>query len=96
MSVVEQPREMTPQDKIGWGYSYTLGEVDSWFPNPLDFRIKNCCDNCTFFSPMDERDEDGLCLKNVANDLSGQYILGSDTFYCSYYRFINSLGSGNE
>ena len=45
---------------------------------------------------MDERDEDGLCLKNVANDLSGQYILGSDTFYCSYYKFINSLGSYNE
>ena len=96
MSVVEQPREMTQQEKIDWDYSYTqAGGLDNWIPNPLDFIVKNCCDKCAFFLPMDERDEDGLCLKNVANDLSGQYILGSDTFYCSYYRFINSLGSGN-
>lgn len=88
MSVVEQPREMTQQDKIDWDYSYTQGGgLDNWIPNPLDFVAKNCCDNCAFFSPMDERDEDGLCLKNVANDLSGQYILGSDTFYCSYHKF---------
>lgn len=88
MSVVEQPREMTQQDKIDWDYSYTQGVwLDNWIPNPLDFVVKDCCDNCAFFSPMDERDEDGLCLKNVANDLSGQYILGSDTFYCSYHKF---------
>lgn len=97
MSVIEQSREMTQQEKIDWDYSYTQARgLDKWIPNPLDFIVKNCCDNCAFFSPMDERDEDGLCLKNVANDLSGQYILGSDKFYCSYYRFINSLGSYNE
>lgn len=88
MSVVEQPREMTQQEKIDWDYSYTQGGgLDKWIPNPLDYMIKNCCDNCAFFSPMDERDEDGLCLKNVANDLSGQYILDSGTFYCSYHKF---------
>lgn len=88
MSVVKQPREMTQQDKIDWDYSYTQdGGLGNWIPTPLDFVAKNCCDNCTFFSPMYERDEDGLCLKKVANDLSGRYILCSDTFYCSYHKF---------
>lgn len=87
MSVIEQSRELTPQDKIGRGYSYTLGGVDSWFPNPLDFMIKNCCDNCDWFEIHKSRDGAGLCLKDVANDEFGGYIKDSDTFYCSYHKF---------
>lgn len=87
MSVIEQSRELTPQDKIGWGYSYTLGGVDSWFPNPLDFMIKNCCDNCTFFAESEVEFAEGYCMKNVANTLCGQYIENKDTFYCSYHKF---------
>lgn len=87
MSVIKRSRELTPQDKIGWGYSYTLGSVDSWFPNPLDFMIKNCCDNCTFFAESEVEFAEGYCMKNVANTLCGQYIENKDTFYCSYHKF---------
>ena len=80
MSIIEHPDSWFPEFTIesgGGKYDMIAKMVDS---------KKKCCDNCAFFSPMDERDEDGLCLKNVATDLSGQYILGSDTFYCSYHK----------
>ena len=64
------------------------------FVNPeiLDmFRNKKkCCANCEYFdtfAEFDLRDEDGMCLKNVANDKYGEYINDSDTFYCSYHKF---------
>lgn len=74
---------------------------DSWFPEftiesgngKYDMVAKmissknKCCDNCAFFSPIDERYEDGFCMKNVTNDLSGQGIIHSNTFYCSYHKF---------
>ena len=76
MDYIEQTRDWPEQERLEWVRTYK---------NIIDSK-KKCCDNCAFFSPMDERDEDGLCLKNVATDLSGQYILGSDTFYCSYHK----------
>ena len=51
---------------------------------------KKCCDNCEYFDTFanfDLRDEDGLCLKNVANDEYGEYINDSDIFYCSHHKF---------
>lgn len=51
---------------------------------------KKCCDNCEYFDTFSEfeiRAEDGMCLKNVANDEFGVYIEDSDTFYCSYHKF---------
>lgn len=87
MSVVEQPREMTQQDKIDWDYSYTQAGVDNWIPNPIDFVVKNCCDNCDYFAESAVDFAEGFCMKNVANTLCGQYIEGKDTFYCSYHKF---------
>ena len=87
MSVVEQPREMTQQDKIDWDYSYPQGGgLDNWFPNPIDFVVKNCCDNCDYFAESEMEFAEGFCMKNVANTLCGQYIEGKDTFYCSYHK----------
>ena len=48
-----------------------------------------CCIACKYFEPLEERDEDGVCNELVSNDLSGQYIIGSDTFYCSLYLGIH-------
>ncbi len=64
-------------------------------PEALD-RFRKCCKNCTFSKESELEFPEGLCVKNVANTLCGQYIENVDTFYCSYYRFINSLGSDNE
>jgi len=93
MSVVKQPRDWTEQERLEWVkiYNGMLDiQINSWIPEyAIDYK-KKCCDNCEYFDTFSEfeiRDEDGLCLKNVANDLSGQYILGSDTFYCSYHKF---------
>ena len=80
MSIVEHPREMAQQEKIDWDYSYTQA-------NPLDYMVKNCCDNCKFFAESEMEFADGFCMKNVANTLCGQYIEGKDTFYCSYHKF---------
>ena len=81
MSIVEHPDSWFPEFIIESGngkYDMVAKMVDS---------KKKCCDNCAFFSPIDERYEDDFCMKNVTNELSGQYILGSDTFYCSYCKF---------
>ena len=51
---------------------------------------KKCCDNCEYFETVETskpKDEDGVCLKNVANDEYGEYIKDSYTFYCSYHKF---------
>lgn len=88
MSVIEQSREMTQQDKIDWDYSYTqAGGFGKIIPNPRDFVVKKCCDNCDYFAESVMDFAEGFCMKNVANTLCGQYILGSDTFYCSYHKF---------
>ena len=87
MSVIEQPREMTQQEKIDWDYSYTQGGgSDNWIPNPLDYMVKNCCNNCRFFAESEMEFAEGFCMKNVANTLCGQYIENKDTFYCSYHK----------
>lgn len=87
MSVIEQPREITQQEKIDWDYSYTqavgFGKI---IPNPIDFVVKNCCDNCDYFAESAVDFAEGFCMKNVANTLCGQYIEGKDTFYCSYHK----------
>ena len=81
MSYIEHPNSWFSEFNIESGngkYDMVANMVDS---------KKKCCDNCAFFSPMDERDEDGLCLKNVANDEYGVIIINSNTFYCSYHKF---------
>lgn len=83
MSVVEQPRDWTEQEKIDWDYSYTkanLSGMDNWIPNPRDFLVKKCCDNCRYF------DED-CCDEDVSNVYAENLIKDSDTFYCSYHKF---------
>ena len=88
MSVIEQSREMTPQEKIDCDYSYTQGGgLDKVIPNPLDLLVKKCCDTCTFFAESEMEFAEGYCMKNVANTLCGQYLEDSDTFYCSYHKF---------
>ena len=80
MSVVEHPNSWFPEFNIESGdYKYDI------IAKMVDSK-KKCCDNCAFFSPVDERYEYGFCMKNVTNELSGQYILDSDTFYCSYHK----------
>ena len=87
MSVIEQSREMTQQDKIDWDYSYTqAGGFGKIIPNPIDFVVKNCCDNCDYFAESAADFAEGFCVKNVANTLCGQYTEGKDTFYCSYHK----------
>ena len=87
MSVIEQSREMTPQEKIDWDYSYTqgggLGKVIS---NSLDYMAKKCCDDCDYFQQFDEGYADGFCMKNISNELGGEFIIDSGTFYCSYHK----------
>lgn len=93
MSVVKQPRDWTEQERLEWVKTYQ-GLLDtpiiSWIPEyAIDYK-KKCCDNCEYFDTsayFDLRAEDGLCLKNVANDEYGAYIKDSDTFYCSYHKF---------
>lgn len=80
MSVVEQSREMTQQEKIDWDNSYKQArDLDKWMPNPLDFLVKKCCDNCRYF------DED-CCDEDISNVYAENLIINSDTFYCSYYK----------
>ena len=87
MSVVGQSREMTQQDKIDWDYAYTQARgLDKWFPNPVDYVVKKCCDNCDYFQQFDEGYADGFCMKNISNELGGEFIINSDTFYCSYHK----------
>ena len=93
MSYVEQTRDGTEQERFEWVkiYNGVLDiQINSWIPEyAIDYK-KKCCDNCEYFATFanfDLRYEDGLCLKNVANDESGEYIEYSDTFYCSYHKF---------
>ena len=81
MSYVEHPDSWFPEFTIESGN----GKYDM-AAKTVDYK-KKCCDNCTFFSPIDERYEDGFCMKDVTNELLGQCIIHSDTFYCSYHKF---------
>ena len=88
MSVIEQSREMTQQEKIDWDYSYIQGGgFNKIIPNPVDYMIITNCDNCKFFAESEMEFADGYCMKNVANTLCGQYIKDPYTFYCSYHKF---------
>ena len=84
MSYIEHPDSWFPEFTIESGngkYDMVAKMIDS---------KKKCCDNCDYFDTFtnfDLRAEDGLCLKNVANDEYGAYIKDSDTFYCSYHKF---------
>ena len=61
--------------------------TNNWVPEyDIDYK-KKCCDNCDYFQQFDEGYADGFCMKNISNELGGQYILDSDTFYCSYHKF---------
>lgn len=82
MSVVEQSREMTQQDKIDWDYAYTQARgLDKWIPNPLDYAVKKkCCDNCIYFYG-------DCCDMEVSNVYAENLIKDSGTFYCSYHKF---------
>ena len=71
MSVVEQSRDRN----------------DSWMPNPLYFIIKKCCNTCNSFKDDQLHRNTGWCLENITNDLYGEYIKDSNTFYCSYHKF---------
>ena len=88
MSVIEQSREMTQQDKIDWDYSYTqAGGFGKIIPNPIDYMIITCCSNCKFFAESEMEFAEGFCIKNISNELGGGVIINSDTFYCSYHKF---------
>ena len=56
-------------------------------PNPRDFVVKKCCDNCDYFAESEMEFAEGYCMKNVANTLCGQYLEDTYTFYCSYHKF---------
>ena len=90
MSVIEHPNSWFPEFNIESGngkYNMVAKMIIS---------KKKCCNNCDYFAESELEFPEGLCMKNVANTLCGQYIENVSTFYCSYYRFINSLGSYNE
>ena len=90
MSSVEHPKEyynipIIKKDK----YSMLTEMIHTPYNGFVELETR-CCDNCEYFdtfAKFDLRDEDGLCLKNVANDEYGEYINDSDTFYCSYHKF---------
>ena len=90
MSVVKQPRDWTEQERLEWIRTYQGildTPINSWIPEyAIDYRRK-CCDNCDWFEINNSRTEDGICLKNVANDEFGEYIIYSNTFYCSHHKF---------
>ena len=93
MSIVEHPRDWTEQERLKWIKTYQGildAPINNWIPEYARDCKKKCCDNCEYFdtfAEFDLRDEDGMCLKNVANDECGEYINDSDTFYCSHHKF---------
>ena len=82
MSIIEQSREMTQQDKIDWDYAYTQARgLDKMISSK-----KKCCDNCESFRNYLTRTT--FCASGVANELLvNEGIKDSDTFYCSYHKF---------
>ena len=92
MSVVEHPRDWTEQEKLEWvDTNFALGicpynTIDNWIPEYTINYKKNCCDNCDYFQQFDEGYADGFCMKNISNELGGEFIINSDTFYCSYHK----------
>lgn len=93
MSIVEHPRDWTEQERLEWIKTYQGildAPINNWIPEyEIEYK-KKCCDNCEYFdtfAEFDSRTEDGICLKNVANDEFGEYIIYSNTFYCSHHKF---------
>ena len=81
MSYIEQTRDWTEQERLEWV------SINSWVPEyDIEYK-KKCCDDCAFFSPIDEGYADGFCMKNISNELGGEFIIDSGTFYCSYHKF---------
>ena len=85
MSVIEQSRELTEQEKIDWDYSYTKANIsgrDNWIPEyAIALKGKKCCVNCEYYN------ESHYCDKDVSNVYCENYLESTDTFYCSYHRF---------
>ena len=93
MSVVEQGkdyiRKWTEQERLEWIKAYqgiVVETPNSWVPEYAIDSKKNCCDNCDYFQQFDEGYADGFCMKNISNELGGEFIINSDTFYCSYHK----------
>ena len=81
MSVVEHPNSWFPEFTIESGngkYDMVAKMVDS---------KKKCCDDCDYFQQFDEGYADGFCMKNISNELGGEFIINSDTLYCPYHKF---------
>ena len=89
MSYIEQTRDWTEQESLEWVRTYKNiidTPINSRVPEyAIDYK-KKCCDNCAFFSPFDKGYADGFCMKNISNELGGEFIIDSDTFYCSYHK----------
>ena len=73
MSYIEHPDSWFPE------FNRESGNI-KWIPSPVDFKIKQCCDNCIYF------DED-YCDMDVSNVYAENLIKDSGTFYCSYHKF---------
>ena len=80
MSYIEHPDSWFPEFIIESGkgkYDMIAKMIDS---------KKNCCDNCDYFQQFDEGYADGFCMNNISNELGGEFIINSGTFYCSYHK----------
>ena len=83
MSVVEQTRDWTEQERLEWVRAYKNiidTPINSWTPEYAINYKKKCCDNCKYF-------DDDYCENGVTNDEFGESIDYKDTFYCSYHKF---------
>ena len=90
MSSVEQTRDLTERERLAWVKIYQRARIDPPYSIHPEYAAdcrRKCCDNCDWFGIHKSRDGAGLCLKDVANDEFGGYIIYSNTFYCSYYKF---------
>ena len=82
MSVVEQTRDWTEQERLEWVRAYKNiidTPINSWTPEYAINYKKKCCDNCKYF-------DDDYCENGVTNDEFGESIDYKDTFYCSYHK----------
>ena len=60
--------------------------TNNWIPEYVIDYKKKCCNTCNYFEDDQTQRNIGWCLENITNDLYGEYIKDSDTFYCSYHK----------